>query len=81
MKKLILLSLMFLMFALSGCNRQLIDTVWAFDKAIISVPGGEVIEVKAESWKDYENSDMIQITSTDGKTYLTHSSNVVLIDE
>lgn len=59
---------------LTGCNRQIIDLNYSFTKAIIEGVG----EIDIKSWTDYENSDMIQITGTDGTVYLTHSSNVIL---
>ena len=82
MKKFIcvLMIVMTLLVVMSGCNRQLIDTTWSFEKAIIFLPDGGKIEGKVTSWGDYDNSDMIQV-SVDGKMYLTHSSNVVLISE
>jgi hypothetical protein len=58
-------------------NKQLIDTKWKFNKAIIEGVG----EVYITSWNDYDESDMIQVTTDDGTTYLTHSSNVILISE
>ena len=65
----------------AGCgNMSVMDTVWSFERAIIFLPDGEKLEGKVTSWTDYENSDMIQVT-IDGKTYLTHSSNVVMISE
>ena len=64
---------------LAGCNRTLIDTTWAFDYAIITLPDGTVIEGKVSTWKDFAQSDMIQVT-IDGVTYLTHSANVVMMD-
>jgi len=65
---------------LTGCNRQIIDANYTFKYAEIKMAGyNELIEIK--SWCDYEESDMIQITSTDGKVYLTHSSNVILTNE
>ena len=64
---------------LAGCNRTLIDTTWAFHYAIITLPDGTVIEGKVSTWKDFEQSDMIQVT-IDGTTYLTHSANVVFIE-
>lgn len=65
----------------TGCgNQSIIDTTWKFEKAIIFLPDGSQIEGEVKSWKDYENSDMIQVTIGD-KTYLTHSSNVILISE
>jgi hypothetical protein len=67
--------------ALTACgNQTLIDTTYKFDKAIINLHNGNVIEGTVQNWKDYENSDQIQVT-INGKTYLTHSSNVILIAE
>lgn len=65
---------------LSGCNRQIIDVTHSFDKAIVSLPNGEVVEGKVNSWKDYKDGDQIQV-KIDGVTYLVHSENVVLISE
>ena len=61
-------------------NRRLIDTKNRFDRAVISLPNGEVVDGKVSSWLDYSDSDVVLI-SIDGKTYLTHYSNVCLIDE
>lgn len=70
-----------LCFALSGCgNRQMFDTTWTFERAIIFLPDGEKIEGPITSWNDYDNSDMIQVKIGD-KVYLTHSSNIILISE
>lgn len=64
-----------------GCsNVQVFDTTWSFERAVIFLPDGEKIEGAVKSWTDYESSDMIQVTIGD-KTYLTHSSNVILISE
>ena len=66
---------------LSSCgNKQVFDTTYKFDKAIISLPNGEVVEGKIDSWTDYEDGDQIQV-KIDGVTYLVHSSDVVLIKE
>lgn len=56
------------------------DTTWTFEQAVIFLPEGDKIEGPVTSWTDYDGSDMIQVT-IDGKTYLTHSSNVILISE
>lgn len=61
-------------------NRQLIDTKYRFDRAIIALPNGQVIDGKVSSWLDYDDSDAVQVI-IDGKTYLTHYANVCLIDE
>ena len=63
----------------SGCgNRQVFDSTFTFNKAVINMPDGDVIKGNIQSWRDFEDGDMIQV-KIDGRTYLTHSSNVVLI--
>lgn len=47
---------MMLMF-LTGCNRQVIDTTFSYDNAILALPDGSVISGKIESWKDYDDGD------------------------
>lgn len=76
----ILLAAVMLVAVLCGCNKQLIDLNYEFDKAIISLPNGELVEGKIETWTDYEDGDQIQV-KIDGKTYLVHSSQIVLINE
>ena len=78
MKK--ILVLISLLFVLCGCNQQLIDLNYKFTNAIILV-GDEKIEVEISSWKDWGDSDMVQITTKDGVVYFTHSSNVILINK
>lgn len=65
---------------LSGCNKQLVDLTYSYEYAIIGLPNGETIEGKVTSWTDYEDGDQLQVR-IDGKTYLVHSSNVVLISK
>ena len=61
-------------------NRTLLDTKYRFDRAIIALPNGEVVEGKVSSWLDFADSDVVQVT-IGGKTYLTHYCNVCLIEE
>ena len=61
-------------------NKDLFDTVYTYDEAIISLSNGEVIEGKVKKWTDYE-SDQIQVELEDGKIYLVHSSNIALIQK
>ena len=65
---------------LSGCNKQMVDLTYSYEYAIIGLPNGEVVEGKVSSWTDYEDGDQLQV-KIDGKTYLVHSSNVVLISK
>lgn len=82
MKKLFAIS-MVLILALTmfvGCNKQILDTTYKFDKAIVSLPDGTVVSGKVDGWKDFEDGDQIQV-KINGVTYLVHSSNIVLIKE
>ena len=82
MKKKLVLLLMAGVMAMSmmGCNKQLVDLTYSYEKAIVYLPNGEVVEGKVSSWKDFDDGDQIQI-KINGKSYLVHSSNVVLISE
>lgn len=63
-----------------GYNRQVIDLTYSYEYAYITLPNGESVEGKVGGWVDYENSDVVQVV-IDGKTYLTHYANVVLVSE
>lgn len=76
----IIIVLLLVVAVLSGCNKQIFDTNQKFDRAIIQLPSGRVVEGKVQSWKDWENSDAVQV-KINGVTYYTFLSNVVLIDD
>lgn len=61
----------------SGCNAQIVDTTYTFNYAWIDIPGGNIVEGKVQSWKDYEDGDQIQV-KIDGVTYLTDTTRCVL---
>ncbi len=65
---------------LTACNKQMVDLTYSYERAILSLPNGEVIEGRVSSWTDFEDGDQIQVR-IDGKTYLVHSSNIVLISD
>ena len=81
MKKLIALALtLILLLTLTACNKQMVDLTYSYERAILSLPNGEIVEGKVSSWTDFEDGDQIQVR-IDGKTYLVHSSNIVLISD
>ena len=63
-----------------GCNKQVVDLTYSYEYAILSLPNGEIVEGKVSSWTDYEDGDQIQV-KINGKVYLVHSSNIVLISQ
>lgn len=82
MKRILCLLLVVLMLTamLCGCNAQIIDLTYSYEYGYVKLPNGEVVEGRVSSWKDYDNGDVVQIV-IDGKTYLTHYENVVLISD
>ena len=79
MKKLAVIFLLaVVIMALCSCNKQIVDTTYRFDRAIIFTTEGVIVDGSVQSWKDFDDGDQIQV-KIDGKTYLTHSSNVILI--
>ena len=85
MKKIIVIVLIItLCLFLSACqigNRKIgFDTTQTFRWAIIQLGNGELIEGSIDSWRDFSESDTVQIT-IDGITYLTHYSNTILMTE
>ena len=62
-------------------NMSLFDTKYSFKYAYVGLPNGKTIEGEVKSWKDWDVSDMLQVTFVDGSTYYSHSSNIVLISK
>lgn len=61
-------------------NKTWFDTTYTFNKAIIELPNGEVVEGRVDAWTDFEDGDQLQIV-VNGKTYLTAATRCVLIKE
>ena len=80
-KKIVVIALLLLIVSLlfTGCgNKQLFDTTYSFNYAIIRLHDNSVIEGKVQSWRDFEDGDQLQI-KIDGTTYLVHSINCTLM--
>lgn len=81
MKKIfIIISMLIMIFTMTGCNKQVVDFTYKYDWAVLGLPNGNVIEGEVDSWRDYGDGDQIQVT-IDGVTYLTHATDIVLIDQ
>ena len=52
--------------------------VQTFTYAYVVLGGQEIVRGAITQWRDYSNSDVVQVL-VNGKYYLTHYSNVVLI--
>ena len=52
--------------------------VQTFTYCYVVLGGKEVVKGAVTQWRDYDNSDTVQVL-VDGKYYLTHYTNVVLV--
>lgn len=79
MKKALIITIILAAFtiALTGCNKDLIDTRYKYNYAYIEFPNGQIVEGKVESWTDYEG-EQLQV-KINGITYLTSSYHCILI--
>lgn len=81
-KKLLVVVLATTILGLTACgNKDMFDTNYTYDRAIIALPNGEVIEVEIDKWTDYEDGDQLQIIAKDGTVYLTSTLNCTLIND
>ena len=77
MKKLIILSS--ILIVLTGCNKQIFDKSYTFNKIICNYDGDK-FELVIKSWSDYEG-EQIQIKSKNGSTYLLSANKCYMIGE
>jgi hypothetical protein len=68
---------------LIGCNYSgydFYDTPYHFNRAMISMPDGTILNVQIAKWSDAEG-EQLTITAKDGTRYLVSSYNCVLIED
>ena len=62
----------------TGCNQQIIDMDYEYDKIICDYNGNK-FELQVDKWTDYEG-EQIQVKSN-GKTYLLSANNCYMVKE
>lgn len=78
MKKLVaIISMLVLMLCFTGCNKQIFDTNYKFDKAYVKL-GEEWKDLKIQTWTDYEDGEQLQLKLQDGTVLIVHSANCIL---
>ncbi len=74
-----ILLVIFTLSTITGCgNKTILDTTYTYDRAIIQLADGTVVDTKIKSWTDYEG-EQIQVIAEDGTVYLTSSFRCDLI--
>lgn len=64
---------------LTGCNKQIVDIKYEFNKAIIFRDGTATI-IEIEKWNDYDG-EQYQIITSDGLVIITSSYDTKLIND
>ena len=76
-KKFLLIIILFLLIGLlTGCNYQMIDLEYEYDKIICNY-NGDKFELEIDKWCDYEG-EQIQVVSN-RKTYLLSANNCYMV--
>lgn len=60
----------------NGCNYQLIDATYRYDRAYVKI-GEEWVDLEIRSWNDYDG-EQLQIKLKDGSVLLVSSINCIL---
>ena len=64
-----------------GNNSSILFDNYSYKAAVIKLTASQSILIEVRSWQDYEDSDTITLTDTDGMNYYTSSDNVILLSE
>lgn len=72
------LIIIIILFLLTGCNYQMIDLEYEYDKIICNY-NGDRFELKIDKWIDYDG-EQIQVISNKN-TYLLSANNCYMIKE
>lgn len=54
---------------------------YTYKAAVIKLTASQSILIEVKSWQDYDDSDTITLTDTDGMNYYTSSDNVILLNK
>lgn len=83
MKKKIAIGICAILIGVGLCscgNKDMWDTNYTYNTAIVSWPDGTTKTIEIKQWKDYDG-EQIQIIAKDGEVYLVSSFNCILIKE
>lgn len=73
-----LLILIIFMLFITGCNKEIFDISYSFDKIVCNYDGIK-FELKVDKWNDYEG-EQLQIKS-EGKTYLVSANKCYMLGD
>lgn len=62
-------------------NKQWIDLKYDYNVAYVLVNDNKFERIQIKAWKDWENSDAVQVIKLDGTPIYTHLRNIKLTKE
>jgi len=62
-------------------NKQFVDFKYNFNYAYVLGDNGKFEKIRIKAWKDWKDSDAIQVVDINGKPIYTHLRNVKLVHE
>ena len=64
-----------------GNNSSILFDNYTYKAAVIKLTASQSILIEVKSWQDYNDSDTITLTDTEGMNYYTSSDNVILLNK
>ena len=68
----------FLIMTLCGCNYKVVDLKYNFKKVHVCETGKCY---RIDNWRDYENSDQVQVKIEGYGTCVFHSNQIILVED
>ena len=59
-------------------NKRVVDLNYSYDRAMIRMPDGKILDIEIADWSDYEG-EQLQIVDKAGNVFLVSSYNCVLV--
>ena len=59
-------------------NKRVIDLNYTYDRAMIRMPDGKILDIEIADWSDYEG-EQLQIVDKAGNVFLVSAYNCVLV--
>lgn len=59
-------------------NKRIVDINYSYDRAMIRMPDGNIMDIEISDWTDYEG-EQLQVVDKAGNVFLVSSYNCVLV--
>lgn len=67
---------------LTACgNKDILGMTYTFNHATVKLPNGEIVNGDVKEWAREDKTDSVRVTFTDGRTYFSNTTNIVLYND